>query len=98
MRPGDERMKGAEVVGDASAFELSPEVEEALETMLLRWAEEKRLSRAALEQIRRTVLAYEPAYEPLTHQWWRRVLGEATAALRTTADVRTFLNPAWKRA
>ncbi|NPV06737.1 MAG: hypothetical protein HPY83_02085 [Anaerolineae bacterium] len=91
-------MKGAKVEGDASAFELSPEVDEFLEAMLRRWAEGKQLPRATLEQIRRTVLAYDPAYEPLTQQWWRRVLGDATAALRTTADVREFLKPIWQQA
>ncbi len=75
-----------------------PEVEPALEEGLARWAIEARLPSARLAQIRGAVLADDAAYEPLTPQWWKRVLSGAGAALRTSTDVRAFLEPEWSRA
>ena len=85
--------EGAEVTSDASQFVLPPEADEALEAMLSQWAENRRPPRPELERIRRSVLTSDPAYEPLTPQWWRRVLRETTGVLPATTDVRAYLRP-----
>ncbi len=80
---------------DLTGLELPPEVDQALEEGLRRWAAEARLPSESLARIRRAVLADDPAYEPLTVQWWRRVLMGTTASVHAATDVRAFLQPAW---
>lgn len=97
MTDSDSRRGNLAAEGDLAALALSPEVERALEEGLSLWATEARLPSATLAQIRRAVLADDAAYEPLTPQWWKRVLLGASAAVRATTDVRAFLQPAWGR-
>ena len=96
MMTADDRRAGLERGEDAMEFEgLLPEMEQALEAKLMAWAEGQRMPRPALERIRRSVLEADPAYEPLSRQWWARVLASATSVARATPAVRSFLAPAW---
>ncbi len=80
------------------SLELPLEVEQALDRRLDQWADDARLPPATLARIRRAVLADDSAYEPLTVQWWKRVLLGDRDAVRSATDVRTYLEPAWGQA